>query len=261
MKKYEKNKDQQFYAYYDTIEKTGEVIYCGKGNDYRSEPNVEANKRFGYNKFFNKIAKKHKIIRTRLECLDEDLALQFENWLMERYHTWIDDPLATKHACNIFGPGTNAKSQCLSQYVKTKIGIANSEIILQIDKEGNIIREWQSAREILKILKFHGISQCCLRIYNYAHGYIWRYKYENLSSEQLKNEAQEIKEKIKLSNLLRNKRKNKAVIQYDKNMNFIAEFESIKIAMYITGVTRDSISACCQGKQKFAGEFIWKFVN
>jgi len=49
----------------------------------------------------------------------------------------------------------------------------------------------------------------------------------------------------------------KPVEQYDLNDNFIAEYKSIKEAYKYTGI--DQISACCNGKRKRAGGFIWKF--
>jgi len=51
----------------------------------------------------------------------------------------------------------------------------------------------------------------------------------------------------------------RAVLQYDKDMNFIQRFESIKEAGDNTGTNKGSISATCKGKQKTAGGFIWRY--
>ena len=51
----------------------------------------------------------------------------------------------------------------------------------------------------------------------------------------------------------------KFVVQYDKEMNYINEFPSIKEARRKTGVEDANISKCCHGKVKSAGGFIWKF--
>ena len=51
----------------------------------------------------------------------------------------------------------------------------------------------------------------------------------------------------------------KAVFQYDLEKNFIAEYESINEAARYLGVGNDSISACCRGKQKTAGGYIWEY--
>lgn len=53
--------------------------------------------------------------------------------------------------------------------------------------------------------------------------------------------------------------KNKWIIQYDKEMNFIQEFPSIGEAVRKTGVYRSNISKCCSMKIKSAGGFIWRY--
>ncbi len=51
---------------------------------------------------------------------------------------------------------------------------------------------------------------------------------------------------------------NKAVIQMDLNGNLIAEYHSISEAGRVIGLALTNISACCNGKQKTAGNFKWK---
>lgn len=54
--------------------------------------------------------------------------------------------------------------------------------------------------------------------------------------------------------------KERAVEQYDlMSGNTIAEYESGKAATASTGITRSSISLCCNGKQRSAGGFGWRF--
>ena len=50
----------------------------------------------------------------------------------------------------------------------------------------------------------------------------------------------------------------KKVIQLDLNDNVLNEFESIKQAGQETGVSRCSISSCCNGKIKSAGGYKWR---
>lgn len=50
----------------------------------------------------------------------------------------------------------------------------------------------------------------------------------------------------------------KAVLQYDINGNFIAEFECAREASVLTGVYQSGISRACCGKLKTAGGFVWK---
>jgi hypothetical protein len=190
-------KDQPFYAYYDTIEETGEVIYCGKGTDYRSSIKYQNHIR---NQKYNNIKNKHKILRIRIPTFDEDLALKLENWLIEYYHTWVDDPLCSKYACNIDGPGTNGGCKSLAQEHKNRIKakralqvfsqetlekmrkarklriMTNNKPIIQIDNNC-VVGRYRSAFEAEKLT---GISRCtigycCKGKLKTAGGYIWQY--------------------------------------------------------------------------------------
>lgn len=51
----------------------------------------------------------------------------------------------------------------------------------------------------------------------------------------------------------------KPVIQYDKNMNFIAEYPSINAAGESCNIKPFNISNCISGRQKTAGNYIWKY--
>lgn len=51
----------------------------------------------------------------------------------------------------------------------------------------------------------------------------------------------------------------KAILQYDKKGCFIKEWESITEASKETNINYYSISNNCRGKQKSAGDFVWKF--
>lgn len=54
---------------------------------------------------------------------------------------------------------------------------------------------------------------------------------------------------------------NKYVLQYDKDMNFISEYPSIREAGRMTKIERGNISKCCKNKVKSAGGYIWKYKN
>ena len=51
----------------------------------------------------------------------------------------------------------------------------------------------------------------------------------------------------------------KPVLQYDKNMNFIARHESVYFAEKTTGVYSANIRECCNRKRIYAGDFLWKY--
>lgn len=56
-----------------------------------------------------------------------------------------------------------------------------------------------------------------------------------------------------------NNKVNKAVNKYDINNNLIKEYHSIREASRDSGVNRQGINFCCNGKYSQAGGYIWKF--
>lgn len=53
----------------------------------------------------------------------------------------------------------------------------------------------------------------------------------------------------------------KSILQYDKDNNFIAKYESLTIAGQTIGGDIRNISACCLGKKKTAYGYIWKYES
>ena len=49
------------------------------------------------------------------------------------------------------------------------------------------------------------------------------------------------------------------ILQFSKTGEFIAEYPSTREASRHTGCDNSSISACCRGKQKTCGGFIWRY--
>ena len=53
-----------------------------------------------------------------------------------------------------------------------------SKTVLQYSKDGELIKEWKSTRDIERNLGYNqgNISSCCLGKYKSAYGYVWKYK-------------------------------------------------------------------------------------
>jgi group I intron endonuclease len=58
-----------------------------------------------------------------------------------------------------------------------------------------------------------------------------------------------------------NKGKGKTILQYDKNMNLIQEYPSLKAASIFTNILQPGISSCLTKKYKTAGGYIWKYKS
>ena len=140
------------------------------------------------------------------------------------------------------------------------------------------VRNIKSGR-VLKPYLNHGYLMLCLYGYNkrknlLLHRIIATAFIDNHEEKPCVNHIDENKLNNDLSNLewcterennihgTRTKRAagklSKKVIQLDLNDNVLNEFESMVQAERETGVSRRSISSCCNGKRKSAGGFKWR---
>ena len=65
--------------------------------------------------------------------------------------------------------------------------------------------------------------------------------------------------KLKQRNSAQNRQK--SVLQFDKQNNFIKEYSGVIEASRQTGCYNSAITLCCQGKLKTTKGFIWKYKN
>lgn len=120
-----------------------------------------------------------------------------------------------------------------------------SKVVLQYSLDGNFIKEWPSTSEAQRQLKCKHISECCNGYRSSAGNFVWRYK-----------ESENYPLKIKKTNK-KELSKPRAVLQYDLNGNFIAEYPNANKAYKITGVS--NILKCCKGERTASNGFIWKY--
>ena len=116
-----------------------------------------------------------------------------------------------------------------------KAGV-RSEIRLHYHKSHKIRRQNRSVAKA-----------CCKGKINSAYGYIWRYKKEK-----------DYPLHINVSNNDRTQF-HKTVLQFSKERNLIATYNSILKASSTTGIKRRAISNCLYGWSKSAGGYVWKF--
>lgn len=138
--------------------------------------------------------------------------------------------------------------QCYnSNYGTSKYRISNklkngvlSKPVEQYCKNGMFIMEYPSAIEASRVLGLNvsGIISCCNSNKKYSHcgGFQWKYKNSDKIIEDIR----------------------KIILQFDKDNNFIASYDSITEASKKTKVSITSISNCLSNLSKSAGGFIWK---
>lgn len=140
---------------------------------------------------------------------------------------------------------------------KHTLKIKNSEIKIPVymyDIEGNFIKGFESQGEASEYIghckkgNAGQILRCCREERPTAFGYIWRF-YQT--------------DKIDTTNI-KNKIRNKEVLQYSTTMDFINKFENIKQASIYLKNDDSCVSGirnCCNNLSKSAYGYIWKYAS
>jgi len=125
---------------------------------------------------------------------------------------------------------------------------ASSKKVIQYDLNKNKIKEYISCKKASDDLNinYSGVCGCCSGRTKTAGGFIFEYTGQN--------KIDKAPAKPKHVNT-------KKIVQYDLNMKKIKEFNSRLAASESLKIYSSSISACCNGKRKTAGGFIFKDIN
>lgn len=119
--------------------------------------------------------------------------------------------------------------------------------VIQLSLSGEYIAEFPSGKEASLTIGVDAstINDCCIGKPHCKSGggYLWVYK---------KDYNPNIKMSYQNEHLT-------AVVQLDRNGNFIAEYTSIKEASQITGAHDTGIIACCRGRYKSSGGYKWMY--
>jgi len=118
------------------------------------------------------------------------------------------------------------------------------DIIIQYDLDGNKLNEYESANYIKENLGIKNINSVINKKRNSAGGYIWRYKNDCLTKEEIL--------KIKNKHL---KQTPKIIQQLSKLEELICEWKSVNDVKKIY----PHINAVLSGKRKTAGGYLWKY--
>lgn len=70
--------------------------------------------------------------------------------------------------------------------------------------------------------------------------------------------SKQTKEKVRQSII---KKQGRAVLQFDKLGNFIREWPAGAVAARELDIDKANLNACCKGKKKSCGGYIWKYVS
>lgn len=173
------------------------------------------------------------------------------NQLITREQYWLDFYKSAKYGFNICPTAGNCRGRYFSDESKDRSSKTQGTQILQFSLNGEFLKEWQSMKQIKKVLKIDTktISYNCQGKYQTAGNFIWRYKsaFPNCDIYIPSVEPQE------------NGGSPKSVLQFSLDGIFIKEWDYIKLAAKELNIIDGNISSVCKGKSNTAGSFIWRY--
>ena len=119
--------------------------------------------------------------------------------------------------------------------------------VYQYNKNAELVDIYNTVQDAAEKNNLDGsaISKCCRGELISCGGFFWSYT----------NDENKIKSDINRVRIY------KKVYQYDKDNNYIREFENSDIAEKETGISKNSIQRVCQGKYVTAGGYKWSYIK
>jgi len=146
--------------------------------------------------------------------------------------------------CTIGGDHLGERSHSRESILKK----STTRAICQYNIFGELLREFEITEDAARFLNLSSaskITMCCKKLRPHSHGYIWRYKGDELGD--ISN--------IDVFSLSFNR-----LVQFDLEGNYIADYDSYLAASLIVGdhSKGGNIVSACKGIQKHCKGFQWK---
>lgn len=222
-------------------------VYIGQTTNYAKRYSAYKNHKCKRQpKLYNSLNKygfeNHKI-ELILECLESELNY-YERYYQEYYNSVLD-------GLNLRYTATADKSGFMSNETKQKMSESRKGIVFSDEWKENLAKVWKGRKHSEETkLKMSLASKGKKKSPEHVAKMIASQKGQKRAK---RNQA--TKDLQSLNN--GNKR---AVLQYDENMNFIAEYHSASYAANTLGIS-NNIYLVCVGKMNKCGGFIWRYKN
>jgi len=245
------------------------VFYIGKGSKTDKYDRITHHVKFWkFNKnrkLLNKIKKLEGIFDIKIiyESEDEKECLDIEMQLIEE--------IGIKNLCNLTNGGEGVSGLKHSEESKKKISLFRKgkklsketcRLISKNKKGMYYSLNNEIKKQIINLYKTKSVNTISLEL-GLTFSTVKRYLNEQGLYKKCKNTKSTSEEGKKNMSLARKDINNKPIIQYDLDGNIIGEFKSMsEVCKNINDIKNISgISSCCNGKQKTAHGFKWKYKN
>ena len=137
----------------------------------------------------------------------------------------------------------------------------HSTAIIQLDMNGNLVKEWRSIRQA-KMSVAGGIWSAILKNRRICKGYVWieKDRYINMTKEQLQefisNEINKLNQSKENTSKIMSEKNGKPIVQLNLDGSFVKEWKSAQ-ETYRDGFKVSDIRACVRGEQKTSQGYKW----
>lgn len=123
--------------------------------------------------------------------------------------------------------------------------ISQCKPVNQYSLDGALVKRWSGISEAETVLQIRNLSEACNGNRDKAAGYMWRF-----ASEDDREKIEPYKNKHC-----------RRIIQFDKNGNYVRDFDSLKDAVKTTGISGYRITGACKKTNKVTAGFIWRYAD
>lgn len=236
--------DKKFYVYMH-VNKINNKKYIGitsqeriqdrwrsDGSGYKTQVFGRAIKKYGWDNF------DHIILESEISDIE---AVEKEAYYIKKYNTTNPD-----YGYNISNGGDIGTW-----------GVLNNSLSIPVyayTVNGDFIKAFPSMMEAERQTGINNsaICACCKEKIAYISGYRWFYEYKGESIEPF-----DIKKYKYLTSI---QKQEKTVYCYNTDGYFLQEYKSVTEAHNQTGCNMQLISACCLGKRKMHGGYMWFYT-
>lgn len=134
--------------------------------------------------------------------------------------------------------------------IKEKQSMVKKIKVVQLDKNGNFVKEWDSALDVKNELGIKNVTQCCKKKRKTSGGYIWMYLLD------YEKNINNIKEYIINSK----KRNGKPVVQLSLSGDYINTWNSIT-ELKEAGFHHQKIINCCKNRRDSYKGYRWIYLS
>lgn len=199
---------------------------------------------------------KHKMSINRRSCADKNLksvrcietGVEYKGVREAERQTGVPSPnISANCKGKVKHAGRDVNGNPL-HWEYTNKALTQSREVYQYNLHGILEAKYNTAKDASNStgISERSISECC-RKNGISGGYFWRSQ-ETIFDENIFEQTMA-------------KMGCKSLIQYDFNMNKVAQYYSAGEASRVTGFARSDISACCNGKCKTLHGYIWKYAE